>query len=149
MLKTPPPMQPYGLHGETNFSISPKKATVLPKCTLRQHDWNHIKATTQQLALSAWILLCQQKPTLLLKMTLSSDWRTLTRMLWSTNLPRRTPVISSSKGPLEMLFNLNSQNKLTWLFVSVFEYPNLSSNSTTQANLQALFMNKQRVTPIR
>ena len=56
------------------------------------------------------------------------------------------PTITNvSEGPLEILFNLNSQSETKINFyVTVFEYPNLSSSTTTQAGLHELLMNNTK-----
>ena len=54
-------------------------------------------------------------------------------------------VTQGSQSPLDILYNLNSQSETTINFyVSVFEYPLLSSSSATQAGLQGLFMNNTK-----
>jgi hypothetical protein len=56
------------------------------------------------------------------------------------------PVVNQvSEGPLEMLFNLSSRSETKINFyVTVFEYPNVGSSSSTQAGLHEIFMNNTK-----
>jgi hypothetical protein len=57
----------------------------------------------------------------------------------------QSTITRTSKGPLEMFFNLNAQSEIEINFyVSVFEYPKLVSDSATKAGLNGLLMNNTK-----